>query len=139
MDKGKIKENADVIVIEKSPNDISKTILELLKTNKTNKFIELGKLIDRISFQTIFTLAIILDKYPTFVHNDFFLRNILGTIENKYEMNEYVEYNFKGKKFYLHANGFYIKINDFGFDLPEGSKFGSKVKTLPEETKMSNF
>jgi len=127
IDKGKIKETADVIVIEKSPNDISKTISELLKTNKTNKFIELGKLIDRISFQTIFTLAVILDKYPTFVHNDFFLRNILGTMENKYEMNEYVEYNFKGKKFYLPANGFYIKINDFGYTLAKSKMISTMI------------
>ena len=33
-------------------------------------------------------------------------------MENKFEQFDYVEYNHLGKKYYLPANGIYIKIND---------------------------
>ena len=46
-------------------------------------------------FQIIFTLAIIQEKYPSFVHHDFFLRNILGKIIYEYEDNDYAEYNYR--------------------------------------------
>jgi hypothetical protein len=46
-----------------------------------------------------------------------FLRNILAVKEYDYEYTDYVEYNYKSKKYYLPANGIYIKINDFGFSL----------------------
>jgi hypothetical protein len=71
-------------------------------------------LVDKIIFQVIFTLAVIHDKYPEFQHNDLFIRNILVIYEDSYNENDYIEYNYHGKKFYFEANGYHIKINDFG-------------------------
>jgi hypothetical protein len=71
----------------------------------------------RIIFQLLLTLDKIHQDYPDFIHNDLFLRNILAVVENDFESLDYVEYNHLGKKYYLPANGIYIKINDFGFSL----------------------
>jgi hypothetical protein len=73
--------------------------------------------LDRILFQLIFTLAIIKDDYPGFLHGDFFIRNILISLEQEYQPNDYVAYHYKQKIFYLPANGEYAKINDFGYTL----------------------
>jgi hypothetical protein len=51
------------------------------------------------------------------IHNDLFLRNILGTNDYNYKDTEYIEYIFNKKSYYLQANGLYIKINDFGYAL----------------------
>ncbi len=71
----------------------------------------------RVCFQIIYTLACLQKKEKNFTHNDLFLRNILGIVENKYQYNDYVEYKIFGKSFYLPANGFYSKLNDFGFSV----------------------
>lgn len=73
----------------------------------------------RIVFQIIYTLSVIKKHYPHFVHNDFFLRNIMATIETTYDKNDYVIYEYDGKKFYLPANGIYVKITDFGYTILE--------------------
>jgi hypothetical protein len=65
----------------------------------------------------MFTLGKIQLGYPNFIHNDLFLRNVLATVVNEYEPTDYVEYDYNGKKYYLPANGIYIKINDFGYTL----------------------
>jgi hypothetical protein len=111
---GDIKENADVVVLEKCSMTISDYIKPLLKKDPTS-------ILHRVIFQIIFTLAVIQKKYPSFVHNDLFLRNILTRHEKKYKENEYVEYNFNKKKFYFKANGIFAKINDFGFSLAKNS------------------
>lgn len=79
----------------------------------TNQFIEN---LSRILFQIIFTLAIIKEDYPGFLHGDLFIRNILLSLEEHPE-EEYVAYHYKQKIFYLPANGIYAKINDFGMTL----------------------
>lgn len=71
----------------------------------------------RILFQIIFTLAIIQNDYPGFLHGDFFVRNILLSLENTYKKNQYVSYHFMQRVFYLPANGIYAKINDFGMSI----------------------
>lgn len=68
----------------------------------------------RILFQLIFTLAIIKDDYPGFIHADFFVRNILYSTEIQYGNNDFVAYHYKQRIFYLSANGIYAKMNDFG-------------------------
>ena len=68
----------------------------------------------RILFQIIFTLAIIQDDYPGFCHDDLFCRNILISVADTYNSDDYVEYHYHEQTFYLPANGFYAKINDFG-------------------------
>jgi len=134
-----IKQVADVIVLEKCPDTIQDYLGKLIKSNKRNKYKLIAENIDIISFQVIFTLAIIQKKFPSFVHNDFFLRNIMGNIikdkSNKY--NKYNKYQFKNKTFYLPVNGLSIKINDFGDILckpnmiSSGILFKSREKNIP--------
>lgn len=114
-----IEKKGSIIVLENCPTTISYEA-EIILNKKMNinlKVATFKKFIRRIIFQLIFTLAIIQEKYPMFIHNDLFLRNILGVNEILYENNDYVQYNFNSKKYYLPANGIYIKINDFGYSL----------------------
>ena len=53
---------------------------------------------------------------------------ILGIIIYDYEDNDYAEYNYKGNKYYLPINGFYTKINDFGYTLDKNSKSTNKYQ-----------
>ena len=103
-----------IIILEYCYTNISDYIENFLKNY--NKF-EFIKIINRIIFQVIYTLAVIQEKYPKFIHNDLFLRNIMAITETKYNNNEYIEYKYNGVKYYLPANGIYIKINDFNFSL----------------------
>lgn len=114
---GVIQKNADVVVIEKCKDNIITHI-------KNNNEI-LAQIIDRILFQAIITLVILQEVFPGFVHNDFFIRNILA-IEESHHKNEYVHYIYKNKHFYIPADGIYIKINDFGYAI--SNKMTSTVK-----------
>jgi hypothetical protein len=92
--------------------------MNVLKSkDKLNIHHNLIQIIRRIIFQIIFTLTIIQESYPDFIHNDLFLRNILAINDNSYDPDDYVQYNYKNKSYYLPANGIYVKINDFGFSL----------------------
>jgi len=73
--------------------------------------------LERLFFQIIFTLTIIKDDYPGFIHGDFFVRNILLLVETAYASNDYVAYHYEQRIFYLPANGIYVKINDFGYSV----------------------
>jgi len=112
-----IKNTADVIVLENCPISIGSIISRILNSKKGNKHNDLKELLDRTIFQLIYTLTAIQHSYPTFIHNDLFLRNILGKIESEYDNNDYVEYKYNGVSYYLKANGFYMRINDFGYSL----------------------
>lgn len=81
----------------------------------------------------MFTLSLIQSKYPDFIHNDMFLRNILAVNEVLNETNDYVQYNLNNKSYYLPANGIYIKINDFGYTL----NILKKNSTIENEIKNS--
>ena len=61
---GKIKKLSDVIVIEKCPDTIQDFLSKIINSNNKNKYKILAENIDIISFQVIFTLAIIQNKYP---------------------------------------------------------------------------
>ena len=92
--------------------------MNVLKSkDKSNIHHNLIQIIRRIIFQIIFTLTIIQKSYPDFIHNDLFLRNILAIYDNSYDPDDYVQYNYKNKNYYLPANGIYVKINDFGYSL----------------------
>ena len=112
-----INDTADVIVLENCPETIVKEVHKILISKSKNKYEDLIVFLDRIIFQLIYTLTAIQHFYPTFIHNDLFLRNILGKNEYKYQNNDYVEYIYNNKSYYLPANGFYLKINDFGYSL----------------------
>ena len=117
--KNLMEKKASVLVLENCPTNISDHF-ELLINRKidwTEKTKKVKEFISRICFQFLFTFSVIRDKYPDFIHNDMFLRNILGINEIIYEPDDYVEYRYKSKSYYLPANGLYIKINDFGYSL----------------------
>ena len=118
-DHKKLLNKADLLVLEKCTTSIdkeAKLIIESKMSGK-NKLRSLQKFVNRTIFQFMYTMASIHKLYPNFIHNDMFLRNILAINENKYNDNDYVEYIFDNKHYYLEANGIYIKINDFGFSL----------------------
>ena len=68
--------------------------------------------LDRILFQIFYSLEIIKETYPLFMHNDLFIRNIL--INNIYDKNNFVRYKINNKYYDLSASGVIVKINDFG-------------------------
>jgi hypothetical protein len=100
----------DVALLEFCPADLSGKLWEIseLKTSKIINFL------NRLVFQVAFTLAHLYIQYPDFQHGDLFIRNILGIDVDHYKNNEYFEYTYDNYKFYLPANGYFVKITDFG-------------------------
>ena len=125
-----LERKTSILVLENCPTSISEQIANILKSkdkiNLVRKFIQI---IRRVIFQIIFTLSIIQESYPDFIHNDLFLRNVLAANDILYDSTDYVQYNFKGTSYYLPANGIYVKINDFGYSL----NIGNKISTLTED------
>ncbi len=118
---GLINPKFNVLFLEYCPielkNIIHNCMQDINTANKDNIKISINRFINilnRLLFQIIFTLAIIKNDYPGFMHGDLFIRNILVSYETTYHDNEYVAYHYKQKIFYLSANGLYAKINDFG-------------------------
>ena len=114
----------DIVLLEYCPYELRGVIQWHLYQIKNSKRKQLYHVINnfihelnRILFQTIFTLAIIKDDYPGFLHGDFFVRNILISYEDTYELNDFVAYYYKQRIFYLPANGPYSKFNDFGLSV----------------------
>lgn len=130
-----LEKKATILVLENCPTTISEQLQLLLeKKQKINeKIINFNIYMKRIIFQLLITLGKIQQDYPQFIHNDLFLRNILAIMETKFEQLDYVEYNHLGKKYYLPANGIYIKINDFGYSL----NILKKNSTLEKEIKLN--
>jgi len=108
---------ADILILEKCSDTIEKEIKNILNLQNKDKYVILSNFIHRTIFQFMYTMACIQKKYPKFIHNDMFLRNILGVNETEFSDNDYVEYIYNNKSYYLPANGFYLKINDFGTSL----------------------
>lgn len=111
----------DVVLLEYCETSLSEFLLEFIRKifdEDSNYMLdEFFHIMKRILFQLIFTLAIIQDDYPGFSHRDFFIRNILLLVSNNHSSTEYVAYHYKQKIFYLPANGFYSKMNDFGLSI----------------------
>ncbi|AZL89253.1 serine/threonine-protein kinase [Megavirus baoshan] len=116
--------NFDMVLLEYCPIDLSKFLKNTVENihfadkNEVNKLIiNFSYNIYRILFQIIFTMAIIKDDYPGFLHGDFFVRNILLTNVKDHNENDYIAYHYQQRIFYLPANGLYSKINDFGMSI----------------------
>src|SRR3984885_7072426 len=73
--------------------------------------------IKRIIFQIIFTIAIIKDDYPGFLHGDLFARNIMLKYIYETDSKYYVAYHYKQKIWFIPVEGAYSKIIDFGHSI----------------------
>lgn len=73
--------------------------------------------LDVLIFQVLFTIMSIKLKYPYFVHSDLFLRNVLGTQQDKeyIKENKYINYKYKNLEFSIPRKPFFPKIGDFGY------------------------
>jgi len=89
--------------------------------------------LDRVLFQIIFTINIIQHKFPDFIHNDLFVRNILCSRVSGHEEGDVYEYRIKGHVFHVPTNGICVFITDFGrsqLDQKTLKKFGNKYQVL---------
>lgn len=116
-----LNSKCDIVYLENCPDTIPSTFTKILNDKHINKETHIKTFIDRVIFQIIFTLCAILEKYPSFVHNDCFIRNVLAINEKKYKNNQYIKYvvkiQGKLKEYYFPANGICIKLNDFGYSI----------------------
>ena len=118
-EKKLVEKKGSILILENCTNNISDQAEIILGKNMKpkDKIKVFKQFLTRIIFQFLFTLALIQQKYPKFIHNDMFLRNILAINDNNWEPDDYVEYKLFNKSYYLPANGIYIKMNDFGYSL----------------------
>lgn len=119
--------------------------------------VQIKSFLDKLLFQIIFTLEIIRQKYPNYIHNDFFIRNILTTTNNV-SKNKYNRYVLHNKIYDIPADGLFIKIGDFSmskfngysniyrdwfniiYDLYNGANHGSKsLSSLTKNFKKQQF
>lgn len=73
---------------------------------------EMELLLDIFFFQIAYTLVTTQKVFPYFIHNDLFMRNILG-ISEKDQSNHYT-YQIDDVTYYVPQKVFFPKINDFG-------------------------
>lgn len=129
-----ISSKFNVIIMEKCNLDLSEFLNFHYNHFRSNKSVEIMNNfvhnIYSILFHIIFTLAVIKDEYTGFIHGDFFVRNILLLYNPDFELTDFVAYHYKKKIFYLPANGFSAKINDFGLSIIDH-------KLLPDDFKIS--
>jgi hypothetical protein len=78
------------------------------------KIPQIRAFLDRVIFQLLYTLLTVHQKFPDFVHSDFFVRNIL--VQNRADCanNERIRYCHDRTIYDMPANGVMVKINDFG-------------------------
>ena len=69
--------------------------------------------LNRIYFQMIFTIAVIKEQYPGYIHGNLFSRNIVVDVVNTYSNLDYLAYHINGKIFYTKCNGPHAKMIDF--------------------------
>lgn len=116
----KIEKGFFIANIEYCPMTLGNVILQLMrKSNKTLK-----NNLNRLLFQIIYTLAIIQKKYPFFIHHDLFMRNILVK-EYKCKKNDYFRYYFDKFTYDIPANGYMVKITDFGITTLDKKHLGT--------------
>lgn len=127
-----LEKEFDLCYVEYCPTSIDKEFKTIIDTdnNIDKKWDYISSFLHRVVFQFMFTMCAIYEKYPAFIHNDCFLRNILAVNESHYKDSDYIEYviirkkgnkTISTKKYYMPANGICIKLNDFGysFAMPE--------------------
>lgn len=98
--------------------------------------------LDRILFQVIFTINIIQLKFPNFIHNDLFVRNILCSTISGHDENDVYEYRIKNHVFHVPVNGIFVFITDFGrtqLDEKTLRKYGNKFEVLRENKNQDLF
>jgi len=103
-----------VIEFEKADGTLNDEIISISK----KKWSLIEPFLNRLFFQTFFTLESIKLVFPDYAHNDLFIRNIL-IMKTNYQGSQdsqYIRYNYNDYTFDLPANGLYIKLNDFGMN-----------------------
>lgn len=86
---------------------------DFIKDVSSLSILEMEQCLDIFFFQIIYTIMSIKKIYPYFIHNDFFMRNILGKKEKN--NNNYYTYVFNNKSYFVPQKIFFPKINDFGY------------------------
>ena len=133
IEKGLCDKTWDVLFLEKASTGIETEIVKILsKGDPDKKCQELCDFMYRSIFQFLFTYAVIKAHYPDFSHNDLFLRNVLGVNISDFGEKDYVKYVFEDQTYYLSANGFCLKLNDFG-DSILPSRIESSNNSMAEE------
>ena len=121
---------ANVLISEwATGGDLKRFILNNIKTWSQSSQYEL--IWCNMFFQLIFTLSIILEKYPNFRHNDLKVDNILVTITDKKYVGNYL-YFIDNKYYSLPNIGFQIKLWDFDLSCIKGKIDNYKVNNMEE-------
>jgi hypothetical protein len=107
-----LKSPMHVLQMEKAHDTLENEIIKISK----EKWEKIELFMNRLFFQTFYTLEMIKKIYPDYNHNDLFIRNILTMNNNNNDDNDYYRYNYKKKVFDMPVNGLFIKINDFGMN-----------------------
>lgn len=106
---------------------------ELINISQQN-FPEIKNFLDILFFQMFYTLEVIKEVYPNFIHKDLFIRNIMG-IKKDFESDTYIRYHYKDKIYDVPDNGLTFKINDFGLTQVDESvykRIGIKNKIIKD-------
>lgn len=128
--KGDFINIANVLISEwATGGDLKRFILNNIKTWSQSSQYEL--IWCNMFFQLIFTLSIILEKYPNFRHNDLKVDNILVTITDKKYGGNYL-YFIDNKYYSLPNIGFQIKLWDFDLSCIKGKIDNYKVNNMEE-------
>ena len=117
-----LEPNYQIAMLENCEGNLADLLVYRIEKLKNEKNLSkdiylLKEFLYTIFFQIIFTLAIIKDDNPGFLHGDLFIRNILYRFETEHHLRHYIAYHYKKKIFYLPANNIYIKISDFGYSM----------------------
>ncbi len=115
FDDNLLNKNYDVLTLEYIPIELSEYFIQHMNLFKSKTKINLlCDIIDRLVFQLLYSICGLQKIYKFFIHNDLFMRNVLCYDYNEYNINDYMQYQIYNKKYFLPANGIFIKINDFG-------------------------
>ncbi len=93
--------------------------------------------LNQIIFQIIFTLQVITDTFPKFIHKDLFIKNIL-CVKNKTYKNKYIRYHYKNIIFDIPSCEYTSKINDFGISQID-DKHGNIFQGIPYNLLKDNY
>lgn len=105
--------------------------LNYLLSNKilNESFSQIKSLLNQIIFQVLFTVQVIKDKYPDFIHKDLLIKNVL-CIKNKFIANKYYRYHYKNIIYDVPVSNYIPKITDFGIT-QLNNKYGNFISWIP--------
>ncbi len=132
--KFKIEKPMYIIKLEYCNSELTNLLYDNIKTYTKEEYINF---LNVIIFQVIFTLQVIIDKYPKFIHKDLFIKNIL-CIKSKGYKNKYNRYHYKNKIYDVPAIGYTTKINDFGIT-QINEDYGNYFQWIPYNLLKDNF